>query len=236
MQNIQRIALPQCHAAIEHTEAAAGPVQPLLLVSGGRQPGREYLGRLCRAGYWQIWAADHGLDACLAADVMPSRLIGDGDSAAPSAWQRAVAAGARIEQYPRAKDYTDTQLALQHAAAAGATSIVVTGALGGRFDHAYSNVHSAAHSAIPCWLTDDYETMFFLHSGERATVELDQQPLALSLLPLSDVCRGVYLAPARWPLTGANLYAAKANAVSNEVDTHFTVSLDSGTLAVYMRW
>ena len=237
MKNILNFTLPQIHA---EKKPAAGCIAPddhqQLLVTGGRAPSPVYLQDLQQRGFAQIWAADHGIDACLAAGLQPDRLIGDNDSATPAGWQQAGASGMKVEKYPRAKDYTDTQLALQHAADSGASSIVVTGALGGRFDHAWSNMQSAAHAPVPCCLTDERETVFFLQDDAVCTLELAQPPLALSLLPLTNRCEGVSLSPARWPLDDATLLAAAANAVSNEIGTQATISLRRGTLAVYLCW
>lgn len=58
--------------------------QACLLVVGGRAPEVEWLRKASEGRI--VWAVDHGLDACLAAGIVPQRLIGDGDSAAPAAW------------------------------------------------------------------------------------------------------------------------------------------------------
>ena len=57
-----------------------------LLVVGGRAPEAAWLREAAKGR--EVWAVDHGLDACLAAGIRPQRLIGDGDSAAPAASRR----------------------------------------------------------------------------------------------------------------------------------------------------
>ena len=120
--------------------------QACLLVVGGRAPEVEWLRKASEGRI--VWAVDHGLDACLAAGIVPQRLIGDGDSAAPAAWHFAEKKGIPIEKFPPEKDDTDTQLALRIAKEAGFPAAIVTGAFGGRFDHALSTVMSCA-AAVP---------------------------------------------------------------------------------------
>ena len=118
-----------------------------LLVVGGRAPEAAWLREAAKGR--EVWAVDHGLDACLAAGIRPQRLIGDGDSAAPAAWQLAKEQHIPIEQFPVEKDDTDTQLALKLAREAGFPAAIVTGAFGGRFDHALSTVTSCTFAALP---------------------------------------------------------------------------------------
>ena len=135
-----------------------------LLVVGGRAPEAAWLREAAKGR--EVWAVDHGLDACLAADIRPQRLIGDGDSAAPAAWQLAKEQHIPIEQFPVEKDDTDTQLALKLAREAGFPAAIVTGAFGGRFDHALSTVTSCAFAPLPCLLADERETLLFVHGSE----------------------------------------------------------------------
>ncbi|WP_443873210.1 thiamine diphosphokinase, partial [Mitsuokella multacida] len=126
-----------------------------LLVVGGRAPEAAWLREAAKGR--EVCAVDHGLDACLAAGIRPQRLIGDGDSAAPAAWQLAKEQHIPIEQFPVEKDDTDTQLALKLAREAGFPAAIVTGAFGGRFDHALSTVTSCAFAPLPCLLADERE-------------------------------------------------------------------------------
>lgn len=208
-----------------------------LLVIGGRAPEASWL---CQAASCHdVWAVDHGLDACLAAGILPKRLIGDGDSAAPASWQFAETQGIPIEKFPSEKDDTDTQLALRIAKEAGFPAAIVTGAFGGRFDHALSTVTSCAFAPLPCLLADEREALFFVHSGEAVTFTPVQKPKAISLLPFTPRCCGVDLTGTHWPLHGATLEASSMRAVSNVLaagSRALTVSLQGGLLGVYFVW
>lgn len=208
-----------------------------LLVVGGRAPEAAWLREAAKGR--EVWAVDHGLDACLAADIRPQRLIGDGDSAAPAAWQLAKEQHIPIEQFPVEKDDTDTQLALKRAREAGFPAAIVVGAFGGRFDHALSTVTSCAFAPLPCLLADERETLLFVHGGETLRCWPAEAPKAISLLPFTPRCEGVNLTGTHWPLADATLEARNMRAISNVLEpgsTSLTLSLTSGLLGLYFVW
>ncbi len=59
-----------------------------------------------------LWAVDSGVDPCFEAGILPDKLVGDGDSASPEAWQWAVDNGSDVSKFNRDKDLTDFQIAL----------------------------------------------------------------------------------------------------------------------------
>lgn len=233
---IATLNFPQISIELVTPLAAA----PYLLVTGGRPPAGDYMRSLgSYMEYGELWAADHGVDACYAAGLLPDRLLGDGDSASIASWGWAQAAGVPVERFPVAKDLTDTQLALTEMADAGAPAIVMTGAFGGRFDHAYSTIFSAAHSSVPCVLIDEQEAIFFVQAGESIGVTLEAHPKAISLLPITEACCGVTTKNLRWELDSATLTSSMPSAVSNELvpaASDFSIAVARGTLAVYLYW
>ncbi len=195
------------------------PERARLLVLGGRAPAVPWLQEWRRA--WpsaDVYAVDHGVDACRRAGLSPTLLIGDADSATPENWRWGEARAARVERHPVEKDFTDTQLALRRAMEDGSAVLLLTGAFGGRFDHAYSTIFSAAQVQTPCVLADERELVVYVHGGERLTVAFRQQPKALSLLPMTAEAEGVTLQGTHWPLTDAVLCQGRPNAVSNVVE------------------
>lgn len=208
-----------------------------LLVIGGRAPKADWLQKTAEGH--ALWAVDHGLDACLAAKLRPAKLIGDSDSAQPKAWQWAEEQDIPIEKFPVEKDDTDTQLALKLAHNAGFPAAFVTGAFGGRFDHALSTVMSCAFAPLPCLLADERETLLFVHAGETLSVTVKKQPKAISLLPLTGRCEGVTLEGTHWPLHEAVLTQRSMRAVSNVLESGhgiLTLSIKTGLLGLYFVW
>lgn len=229
-----RFQLPQLTAV---SRAAAVPQDTGLLVSGGRAPSIPWLQEV--AAGRQLIAIDHGLDACLQAGLTPDCLIGDGDSASPTAWQKAQATSIPIHAFPPEKDDTDTQLALTIAQEQGMEAALLTGVFGGRFDHAYSTICSCAAAPLRCVLADEREALFYLKDDEDITITCRTLPKAISLLPMTPLAEGVSITGVHWPLTGATLPQLLPRAISNVLEPPadtFRVSLQKGILGVYLVW
>lgn len=226
------LALPQLTATLPRMTLPSH-----LLVSGGRPPEKKWLQAAAQGRI--LWAADHGLDACQSSGLIPAYCLGDGDSAAQSAWQWAESLSVPMDRFPRDKDYTDTQLAIKKAQSEGLASLLLTGVFGGRFDHTYNTLFSCAFAPLPCVLADDKEALFYLHGGENISVCCQQKPTAVSLIPFTKLCSGVTCRGLHWELTEATLLQSQPNATSNrlaDARNAFSVSLGRGTLGVYLCW
>ena len=220
-----QLELPQVRVDLSLEEVFPCSCPPLLVL-GGRAPHPEWL-RSAASGR-EVWALDRGTDACWAAGVVPSRVLGDFDSVSGQAMAWAQTLGAAMDRYNPDKDDTDFQLALKRAAGA----VLVTGCWGGRFDHAFSNVFSALsaqeHGVRVLCFADEQEVLFPLKGPARMELRLGTLPEALSLLPLTASCEGVSIANVKWPLEDAALLQAYPWAVSN-------VPLGGGSVSVRVR-
>jgi len=228
--DIPGIKLPQLFI-----QSPALSEKPWLLITGGRAPAAAWLKELPPAT--KIFAADHGLDTCHAQNIRPDYILGDGDSAAPATWEWGKSLGVPVEEFPTAKDLTDTQLAL--AKMKSAPAILITGAFGGRFDHLYSLMFSCAQQKVPCIISDEQETIAFVKKDEELTFHFNVQPQAISLLPFTAACTGVTINNVRWPLTNATLTQTFPNAISNELlpdQSKLTVNIQQGILGIYCHW
>ena len=223
-----RLELPQ--ATIEYPYAL--PEKQHLLVIGGRPPAVEWLRQ---AAVGRIpWAIDHGIDICQKAGIRPEHLLGDRDSASKEAWEWGSSFSAATDTYPSEKDFTDTQLALEKLPPTAFA--IVTGAFGGRFDHAFANIFSCANAKPSCCLADEQELLVFLKGDMEIQVTCQQEPLAISLLPLTAECSGVTISGVHWPLKDATLHQHMPNTISNvpEGKKGFPVALKRGILGIYL--
>ncbi len=229
---LDALELPQVHAAFRR-EGTRGTPSRRTLVLGGRSPKPEWLSSVARG--LEVWAVDSGLDACRNADVVPSRIIGDLDSVSEAGQVWAAGKAIPVDRYPTEKDDTDFQLAL---ALSGGKGILVTGCWGGRFDHAFSNIFSAVGvlergTHILCF-ADERETLFPLMGSAELQLAFPRPPLALSLLSLTERCRGVTAKNVKWPLSGATLLQSRPREVSNVLlEREATLSVEEGILGVY---
>src|SRR4029077_2595531 len=121
-----------------------------------------------------------------------------------------VAGGGRVERYPREKDATDFELALEAAQQHGATRVIVAGVAGGRFDHFLGNIAllTAARFAamrIEAELDDAHLTI--LHGGTPPVV-IDAAPGTTdTLLPAAGNAIGVTPTGLQSPLRDEELPA-----------------------------
>ena len=206
------------------------------MVAGGRSPDCGWLKEAAQ-GYegYEIWCIDRGADWCRRSNLAPDMLIGDLDSISTDTADWAREHSVQMKKYPPEKDFTDTQLAIDMAKEGEKAFILLTGCFGGRMDHLYSTIFSCAYSGLSCCLADHRETLFVLRGGQSLRLTCKVIPKALSLLPLSSACEGVFIDNVRWPLGGGNLAQRLPWAVSNRVlsETPVTVAVKTGILGVY---
>jgi thiamine pyrophosphokinase len=210
-----------------------------LFVLGGRSPDADWLHAFAGVNARGVWAVDSGASACRAADVEPSVVVGDRDSASREDWQWAVSVGAEEHLHDSAKDLTDFQLALALIERANGRTPLLTGCFGGRADHFLSILQtfygfSKGKGRARCMI-DDVEGIFLLYSRESAALRFRRLPVAVSLLSMSGRCRGVSISGVRWPLSKVELKRKFPWSISNEAepDEVVSVSCGEGALAVY---
>ena len=226
------------------------PNDKTLLILGGRAPDPGWMRDLVSRNFPAtpvVWAADSGVHVCRASEIIPSLLIGDKDSASPDDWAWAVSHGSGEKVFDKDKDYTDFQLALslfeEYSTGGDARALIVSGCFGGALDHLMSvffTLGSSGGNFYRCMI-DEQEGVFFISSGESATMKFVRLPESVSLLPVTDECRGVSIMGVKWPLNGVTLERRYLWAVSNQTapqlaDTSsVTASCGAGILAVYWR-
>lgn len=183
-----------------------------------------------------VVAADGGAATLDAFGRRPDLLIGDLDSVDPGLVDRLEAGGVRVEQHPTDKEASDTELAVSAAIDAGATEIVVLGALGGaRLDHELANVLLLADPGLAdrdIRIVRGPTTVRLVAGGGRLELEGSIGDL-VTLLPVGGTARDVTTSGLRWPLDGASLAMGRSRGLSNEVSsTPASVSVGDGALLV----
>ena len=203
-----------------------------LLVLGGRAPDLNWLKAASENRV--LWTVDRGVCAVKKAALTPKFLIGDNDSADKKIWDETVKEGVPFEKYPTEKDFTDLELAL--AKLPSDAFAILTGAFGGRFDHTFSNVFSAANAKNRVCLADENETLLFLKDDDEFEIFFDKTPKALSLMSITEKCEGVTFEGVHWQLKNATLYQNTPSAISNilENSDNCKVKISKGILGFYI--
>ena len=122
-----------------------------------------------------VIAADGGATSLDALGRRPDLLVGDMDSTDPSLVERLASSGTTVVRHPADKDASDTALAVGEALSAGATDLVILGAVRGeRLDHALANLLLLAGPELTgCTVRAVHgpTRVRALHAGERLGLE-----------------------------------------------------------------
>jgi thiamine pyrophosphokinase len=182
----------------------------------------------------RVICADGGSRQAIRLGLVPDWVIGDMDSISQSDHDRLEQAGVEFRVFPAAKDFTDTHLALEMAAAEGAGSATIWGGAGSRLDHTLANLYSAwmytvkgisirfESPGLTIYLVKD---RLLLHGREGDTV---------SVLTMGDRAEGVQLRGFRYPLRKAVLNGYPPVGVSNTITRPTSlIQVASGVLAVF---
>lgn len=195
-----------------------------VLLDGAVSPSPRLLRQLagCRAV-----AADGGMRHAAALDLQPELWLGDFDSA-ESALQEKLRNIPHM-CFPREKDKTDGELAIDAALDKGAEKLILCGAFGGdRFDHSLLHINFAIHLAqknIPCLLTDGITEGYPLVKGAYC---FDFPPNTLfSIINYTDIT-SLSVRGAKWNLENHTLKFGDSIALSNISRAKIHISLQSG--------
>ena len=203
----------------------------IIIFANGDLPDLEKARALLREHDFII-AADGGTRHALALGLTPNVIVGDLDSL-PSNFEPSTFNG-EIVLYPKDKNETDLELAIQHALTLNPEQVIILAALGGRLDQTLGNIALIIHhSLFIISLDDGIEEVFFC----RDTCEINGTTNDLvSLIPWQGEVIGIVTTGLKWPLQNETLYPNKTRGISNEMtgDTA-AVQIKSGLLLIVHR-
>ena len=180
-----------------------------------------------------IIAADGGAAHCRLLNITPHIVIGDLDSIAPAQTEKYIRAGVEIIRHPARKDATDLELAMDLAMTRGTDEVVLSGALGGRWDMSLSNVMLAAskkYSQMVVSLLNADCRMHIVHGGTTLFLN-GEAGQNISLIALSTDVQGITIKGFEYPLKNAALPFGSSRGVSNLLQRETgSVTLKKGTL------
>lgn len=206
----------------------------ILIFANGQLPDLDAARAIVRADDF-ILAADGGTHNALTLGLTPNIIIGDLDSLTVDL-RPLTDQGTKVIQFPRDKNETDLELALQHAAEMQPEQVIIVGALGGRLDQTLGNIALLSDARLPnldLRLDDGVEELYFCR--DQAEVHGWSGEL-VSLIPWGVPVEGVRTDGLRWPLSDETLYPDKTRGISNELlGERATVRIRSGLLLVVHR-
>jgi len=154
-----------------------------------------------------VIAADGGSKLAQKLGITPDLVVGDLDSYTGSKKIKTI-------PYPKDKDFTDSELAIDYALKQKVKRLVIVGLLGRRFDHLASNLMLAATLAakgIKVEAVEGKQRLYFLSSR----INLEGNPGDIvSLTPLKSNVK-VTTRGLKWKLQGSTLKFGYGRGVSN---------------------
>jgi thiamine pyrophosphokinase len=183
-----------------------------------------------------VVAADGGALALERWKLLPHLVVGDMDSLGDAGVERMARKGIAVAKFPAAKEESDLELAVAQAVEAGATEIVLLGALGGdRLDHETANLLLLADPGYDGVRIEARRGTLRVRAI-RGEGSLSVGPLEaiVTLLPVNGDAEGVTTQGLRFPLRDETLRFGRARGLSNEVDSlPAKVTVRKGSLLVF---
>ncbi len=174
-----------------------------------------------------VVACDSGYKNAEKMGIRPDLIIGDFDSA------ERPETDIPIFQYPTRKDDTDTMLAVRHVLKEGYHDITIICALGGRLDHTYANLQTAAFVAANgglCRIIDENEEIIVFNGR---IVLPRREGYSLSVFSISDSAAGVSVEGTKYEVRDVTLNNTYPIGTSNVwVKVEATITVEKGILAV----
>jgi thiamine pyrophosphokinase len=208
------------------------PQRVVIIANGDLEEPGFYRKLLRKDDY--IICADGGSRHAKTLGLVPDLLIGDLDSIDPEQMPVDGVLKPKLIKYPAAKDYSDLELAVDHAVAMKPAEIIIIGALGGsRVDHTLFNLMllqlPLAHH-IPARIVDRNQELVMIN--DELVIE-GQPGDYLSLFPLNTDAEGVTTEGLKYPLQNEMLKLSSSRGLSNELaESRAKISISRGMLLV----
>lgn len=204
----------------------------IIIFANGELPDLEKFRALLRPDDF-ILCADGGTRHALALNLTTNLIIGDMDSIDSAAWKKLEEKNIPIELFPRDKNETDLELAINKAIEMNPNEIIIVAALGGRMDQALANIallSNTQYAVRSIRLDDGIEQIFFC----RTQAEIrGQSGDIISLIPWSNPVHGIQTENLKWQLKNETLHPEKTRGISNEMtDDIARVKVSSGLLLI----
>ena len=200
-----------------------------IFVNGEFEGSKKILDILSEAEL--IVAVDGGLNHLTKLGITPHIIIGDLDSIDRDKLVNFEEIGVEIRKFPEKKDQTDLELALQYVVESGFEKIYLLGATGGRIDHFLGNLYICSNPNFA-----DKDIKLLSKNSELFICNHIQQIHGqsgdlISLIPISDVVKGIKTQGLEYPLENEDLNRWEARGISNLlVEETAKIHFESGVL------
>lgn len=180
-----------------------------------------------------IICADGAAKYLMRLNMYPSLLVGDFDSIDEKTLKWTKINNIETRQFPREKDMTDTELAVEFALQQGPKKITIIGAMGSRLDHSLSNImllYKIYKEGIDAIIVDGLNYVAITDDVLKMRCQVGQ---TVSIIPIGGDAKGVTLEGLEYPLIDYDIEMGSSLGISNKsIAEEVIISIKNGTLLV----
>lgn len=180
-----------------------------------------------------IIGVDGGSRHLFEMDILPHIIVGDLDSIDEKIKRYFEEKNVVFHKFPKKKDFTDTELAIEYALEKGASEIVFLGAIGSRMDHTIANITlllPLIEKGICAKVVDERNEVMIIDKKVKIEGEIGE---IVSIIPITEKVEGITFTGLLYPLCDATMKMGVARGISNQlIDKKATINIKSGKLLV----
>lgn len=182
-----------------------------------------------------VICADGGLEKAKKLDLIPDIILGDFDSVDSVVLENYKKLNIETVTFPSEKDYTDMELAINHAVIKGFKDIILVGASGTRLDHTVANmllIEKYHKKDIKIKMLDNNNLIQMVNNN--MTIPFKENYF-VSIIPLSEKIEGLTLDGFKYPLNNVTVERGSTLCVSNEIIENVgVIKLNKGNAIVFV--
>lgn len=179
--------------------------------------------------YEKVIGVDSGVEHLNKFAITPDLIIGDLDSIDKKLLTESAKKNIEIIKYPKNKDQTDFEIALDYAQKLEFESIDIIGGENGEIDHLLSIFMTISINKCSNKTTWFYGKQKILFNPKSISINLNQ---IFSLIPLSNI-KNLNISGAKWNLQNKNIDFGSTRTLRNEsVERLIKISCDEGKYCI----
>lgn len=177
----------------------------------------EFFKNFFKENNGDIFCADGGANLCYELKLIPNEIWGDLDSIDKNILKFYEEKNVTIKKFPKDKDFTDSELILNHIKEKSYDKIYCIGALGGDIDHELTNIN----------LMFKYNNLYFLKENEilfKIEKEFEFKNLKdtkISFIPFSEKIENLSLNGFKYDVKNITLKKGDSLCISNIIKLDF---------------
>ena len=179
--------------------------------------------------YEKVIGVDSGVEHLNKFAITPDLIIGDLDSIDKKLLTKSAKKNIEIIKYPKNKDQTDFEIAIDYAQKLEFESIDIIGGENGEIDHLLSIFMTISINKCSNKTTWFYGKQKILFNPKSISINLNQ---IFSLIPLSNI-KNLNISGAKWNLQNKNIDFGSTRTLRNEsVERLIKISCDEGKYCI----